>query len=70
MIDDYEGAPVFDCIHKGNHFEVKSIDDNNIVTIEKPCTVIGVDSKVETLKVGFITLKSENDHFMMVLKGK
>jgi len=70
MIIDYEGAPVFDCLHKGNYFEVKSIDINDIVTIEKPCTIIGTDLKVEILKVDFLTLKSENDHFMMVLKGK
>jgi len=71
MIVDYEGSPVFDCLYMGAHYTVKGIDDKNMVSIEKPGSVIGAKAKTEQTKVEYNTLKEENEHFMMILtQGK
>ena len=70
MIVDYEGAPVFDCMYKGEYYTVKGID-NSIVSIEKPCSVIGSQTTIQKEEVAYNLLKEENEHFMMILtKGK
>lgn len=68
MLIDYEGAPVFDCIYKDEYYEVKSVDEHEIVSLERKCNVIGAQSKIQTEKVKFNVLKEQNDHIMMVLK--
>ncbi len=67
MIIDYEGAPVFDCLYKGEHYSVKGIVEN-IVSIEKPCSVIGAQAKIQKEEIDYNVLKEENEHFMMILK--
>lgn len=67
MIVDYEGAPVFDCMYKGDYYTVKSVD-NNIVSIEKPCSIIGSQSTIQREEIDYDVLKEENEHFMMILK--
>ncbi len=66
MIIDYEGSPVFDCLYKGEYYTVKS-EDNGMVTIEKPNTVIGSKAKIQTEVVDYNLLEKENDHFMKIL---
>lgn len=67
MIIDYEGGPVFDCMYKGEYYTVNGIVDN-IVSIEKPCSVIGAQTKIQKEEIDYDVLKEENEHFMLILK--
>jgi len=69
MIIDYEGAPVHDCMYKGDYYIVKKVDiSTDITTIERSSTIIGTKTELQTVEVAFDELKKENDHFMFILK--